>query len=64
MAERIDADKIGSWDMVFDPETVARLADCGVAVLDSPSEVMAPALNYRGWIRTPRTRPIWQRPKR
>lgn len=48
MAERIDADKIGSWDMVFDPETVARLADCSVAVLDSPSEVMAPALNYLG----------------
>ncbi len=45
---RIDADKIGSWDMIFDPETAAKLADCGIAVLDSPSEVMAPALNYLG----------------
>ncbi|MFD3190232.1 polyamine ABC transporter substrate-binding protein [Sedimentitalea sp. HM32M-2] len=48
VAARIDADKIGSWDMIFDPETVAKLADCGVAVLDSPSEIMAPALNYLG----------------
>lgn len=48
VAERIDADKIGSWDMIFDPETAAKLADCGLVVLDSPSEVMAPALNYLG----------------
>lgn len=46
--ERIDADKIGSWDMIFDPETASKLADCGLVVLDSPSEVMAPALNYLG----------------
>jgi len=48
IAERIDADKIGSWDMVFDPDTVAKLADCGVVIMDSPSEVMASALNYLG----------------
>lgn len=48
VAARIDADKIGSWDMIFDPDTAAKLADCGIAVLDSPSEIMAPALNYLG----------------
>ncbi len=48
VSERIDEDKIGSWDMVFDPETAAKLADCGIAVLDSPSEIMAPALHYLG----------------
>lgn len=48
VSARIDAGKIGSWDMVFDPETAAKLADCGIAVLDSPSEIMAPALNYLG----------------
>ncbi|NND91901.1 MAG: polyamine ABC transporter substrate-binding protein [Granulosicoccus sp.] len=48
VSSRIDADKIGSWDMIFDPDTVAKLADCGVSLLDSPSEVMAPALNYLG----------------
>lgn len=46
--QRIDAARIGSWDMLFDPETVAKLADCGVAVLDSPTEVMATALHYLG----------------
>ena len=46
VAKRIPADKIGSWDMFFDKDTVAKLADCGVAVLDSPSEVMAAALHY------------------
>nr|WP_169618324.1 polyamine ABC transporter substrate-binding protein [Ruegeria sp. PR1b] len=45
---RIDADKIGSWDMIFDPDTAAKLADCGIALLDSPTEVLAPALNYLG----------------
>lgn len=48
VTERIDADQTGSWDMIFDPETAAKLADCGIAVLDSPSEMMAPALNYLG----------------
>jgi len=46
IAKRIPADKIGSWDMFFDKDTVAKLADCGVAALDSPSEVMAAALHY------------------
>lgn len=48
VAERIDEDKIGSWDMVFDPDTAAKLEDCGITMLDSPSEVIAPALNYLG----------------
>lgn len=48
VSSRINADKIGSWDMVFDPETAAKLADCGITVLDSPSEIMSPALHYLG----------------
>jgi putrescine transport system substrate-binding protein len=48
VAERIDAGKIGSWDMLFNPETAAKLADCGIAVLDSPSEMVAAALHYLG----------------
>jgi putrescine transport system substrate-binding protein len=48
VSERIPADKIGSWDMIFDPETAEKLADCGIAILDSPSEITAPALNYLG----------------
>lgn len=48
IAARLDAEEIGSWDMLFNPDTVAKLADCGVAVLDSPTEVIAPVLNWLG----------------
>lgn len=48
IAERIGEDKVGSWDMIFDLETVSMLSDCGVTVLDSPTEMIAPALNYLG----------------
>lgn len=37
-----------SWDLLFDPETVGKLASCGVAVMDSPSEVVGAALHYLG----------------
>jgi putrescine transport system substrate-binding protein len=37
-----------SWDLLFDPATVSKLAGCGVAVMDSPSEVMGSALHYLG----------------
>ncbi len=46
--ERIGEDKIGSWDMIFDPETVAKLEDCGVAILDSPTDLYPAARNYLG----------------
>lgn len=48
VSERVGADKIGSWDMLFDEETASKLADCGVTVLDSPTEIIAPALAYLG----------------
>jgi putrescine transport system substrate-binding protein len=49
VTERLGADaNLQSWDLLFDPETVAKLADCGVAVLDAPAEVYAAALNYLG----------------
>ncbi|WIJ25552.1 polyamine ABC transporter substrate-binding protein [Devosia sp. RR2S18] len=49
VAEALGTDELPqSWDLLFDPETVSKLADCGVAVLDSPSEVMGIALHYLG----------------
>ena len=30
-----------SWDMVFKPEVVSKFADCGVTLLDAPTEVSA-----------------------
>jgi len=46
--ERLGDVPLDSWDLLFDPATVAKLADCGVTLLDAPSEVVANALNYLG----------------
>jgi putrescine transport system substrate-binding protein len=39
---------VHSWRMLFDPAIVARFQDCGVGVLDAPSEVVATVLLYIG----------------
>ena len=46
--ERMPDAPIGSWDMVFNPEVVAKFKDCGVTMLDAPTEVVASALKYLG----------------
>ncbi|WP_028466654.1 polyamine ABC transporter substrate-binding protein [Nisaea denitrificans] len=37
-----------TWSLFFDPAVVAKLADCGVSLLDAPTDVMATALKYLG----------------
>jgi putrescine transport system substrate-binding protein len=37
-----------AWDLVLDPKYTAKLKSCGIAYLDSPSEIMPVALNYIG----------------
>ncbi len=37
-----------SWQMLFDPDVVAKLADCGVTLLDAPTEVFANLMGYLG----------------
>ena len=39
---------IDSWDLVFKPENMEKLADCGVYFLDAPSEMIPAALKYIG----------------
>ena len=36
------------WDLVFNPLYTAKLKSCGIAFLDSPTEVIPPALHYMG----------------
>lgn len=53
-----DADKIkallgpdapvDSWDLMFKEENLAKLSQCGVAMLDAPNEVIPIALHYLG----------------
>ncbi len=47
--QRLGADApLNSLDLLFKPDYAQRLKDCGIAVLDSPQEVIAIALNYLG----------------
>jgi putrescine transport system substrate-binding protein len=48
VTERLGDQPIDTWDIVFKPEIVSKLADCGVTLLDAPAEIMATALNYLG----------------
>ena len=45
--ERIGGEVV-SWDVIFDPEKLAKFKDCGVHVLDAPEELVPAALNYLG----------------
>ena len=46
--EALGVDTIDSWDVFFKPENIAKLKDCGVYVLDSPTDIIPTALNYLG----------------
>jgi putrescine transport system substrate-binding protein len=37
-----------AWDLVFDPKYTAKLKSCGMAFLDSPTEIIPAALHYIG----------------
>ena len=37
-----------AWDLVFNPAYTSKLKSCGIAYLDSPTEVLPPALHYVG----------------
>ena len=37
-----------AWDLVFNPEYTAKLKSCGIAFLDSPTEIIPPAMHYLG----------------
>jgi putrescine transport system substrate-binding protein len=37
-----------TWDLVFKPEIAAKLKDCGVMALDTPTELVPITLNYLG----------------
>ena len=46
--DKINEDEIESWDVLFDPKIIAKYEDCGISILDAPSEVMEIALKYIG----------------
>jgi putrescine transport system substrate-binding protein len=47
--ERLGADAaVDSWSVLFDPDKVKKLADCGVHVLDATEELFPAALRWLG----------------
>ena len=46
--EALGIDKIDSWDVFFNPDKLSKLADCGVYVLDSPTDIIPTTLKYLG----------------
>ena len=46
--ERFADAPVDSWRMLFDPEVVSKFADCGVSILDAPSEVVGTVLLFLG----------------
>jgi putrescine transport system substrate-binding protein len=47
--ERMPDAPVDSFDMLYKPEVAAKFADCGVTLLDAPSEVFDTSLNYLGF---------------
>ncbi len=48
IAERMPDAPVDSWRMLFDPEMTAKFADCGITLLDAPTDVIPTALVYLG----------------
>ena len=47
--ERLGAEApTDSWALVFDPQYAEKLADCGITLLDSSSDILPSALAYLG----------------
>ena len=45
---RIADTPFDSWRLIFDPNVLSKLTDCGVSVLDSPDDVVGSVLAYLG----------------
>ena len=37
-----------AWDLVFNPSYTSKLKSCGIAYLDTPSEILPSAMRYIG----------------
>jgi putrescine transport system substrate-binding protein len=46
--ERLPGHPMDSMDVLFDPEVASKLADCGISLLDGPTDVYPMVLSYLG----------------
>ncbi|MDQ0319208.1 putrescine transport system substrate-binding protein [Pararhizobium capsulatum DSM 1112] len=48
MKEILGTDEKPTWDVLFNPEVAAKFKDCGIHILDSPTDVVPSVLLYLG----------------
>ncbi|ASY61778.1 Putrescine ABC transporter putrescine-binding protein PotF [Sinorhizobium sojae CCBAU 05684] len=48
MKEILGTEEKPNWDVIFDPEIAAKFKDCGIHLLDSPTDIMPSVLAYLG----------------
>ncbi|WP_331373343.1 polyamine ABC transporter substrate-binding protein [Sinorhizobium chiapasense] len=48
MKEILGTDEKPNWDVIFKPEIAAKFKDCGIHLLDSPTDIVPSALAYLG----------------
>lgn len=46
--ERLGSADTNSWSLLLDPANAAKLADCGILIIDSPTDVLSSVLIYLG----------------
>ena len=51
---------VGTWDMVFKPENMAKLSSCGVHMLDAADEILPIAMKYLGLNPNSKNKKDWQ----
>ena len=44
----LGTDRIDSWSAIFDPKNAAKLAKCGITMLDAPTDVYGSVAIYKG----------------
>ena len=50
VAERLgDNAPTDSWSLILDPANAAKLEDCGIAILDAPTDVLPNVMTYLGY---------------
>ena len=45
---RLGSAEFDSWSLLFDPHNAAKLQDCGILIIDSPTDVFSSVLIYLG----------------
>ena len=46
--DALGIETVDSWDVFYNPDNLAKLADCGVYVLDSPADMIPTTMMYLG----------------